>query len=175
MAEIFKDKGYSTSAFVATYVLDSKWGLNQGFDTYFDNFDLSKFERISLGTVQDSSKLTGQKLANPREKIKVFNELSRAQEIGMSGRAAEAIKIIDGIIASDPDITDAYFTLGNLYFKQRKFEEAVNLVKKGLDLKPGPAELPLGYFLLADLYGRLGDRRQSEEYVRKGRKNANSK
>ena len=52
MAELFKDKGYETGAFIAAYVLDSKWGLNQGFDTYFDKFDLSKFKRISLGTVQ---------------------------------------------------------------------------------------------------------------------------
>ena len=52
MAELFKDKGYETAAFIAAYVLDSKWGLNQGFDTYFDKFDLSKFKRISLGTVQ---------------------------------------------------------------------------------------------------------------------------
>ncbi len=35
-----------------------------------------------IGSFQDSSKLKGQKLANPREKIKVFNELSRAREIG---------------------------------------------------------------------------------------------
>ena len=52
MAELFKDKGYETGAFIAAFVLDSKWGLNQGFDTYFDKFDLSKFKRISLGTVQ---------------------------------------------------------------------------------------------------------------------------
>ncbi len=52
MAELFKDKGYETGAFIAAYVLDSKWGLNQGFDTYYDKFDLSKFKRISLGTVQ---------------------------------------------------------------------------------------------------------------------------
>jgi len=52
MAEAFKARGYETAAFVAAYVLDSKWGLNQGFDTYFDKFDLSRFERISLGEVQ---------------------------------------------------------------------------------------------------------------------------
>ena len=52
MAELFKDRGYETAAFIAAFVLDSKWGLNQGFDTYFDKFDLSKFKRISLGTVQ---------------------------------------------------------------------------------------------------------------------------
>jgi len=52
LAELFKGKGYETAAFVASYVLDSKWGLDQGFDHYFDNFDLSKFKTISLGRVQ---------------------------------------------------------------------------------------------------------------------------
>ncbi|MEW5902693.1 MAG: sulfatase, partial [Acidobacteriota bacterium] len=52
LAEVFKKKGYATAAFVAAYVLDSKWGLSQGFDYYFDRFDLSKFEKISLGAVQ---------------------------------------------------------------------------------------------------------------------------
>ena len=55
LAELFKEQGYETSAFVAAYVLDSKWGLNQGFDTYFDNFDLSQFKKISLGSVQRSA------------------------------------------------------------------------------------------------------------------------
>ncbi|MCD6193100.1 MAG: sulfatase-like hydrolase/transferase [Candidatus Aminicenantes bacterium] len=52
LAEVFKDAGYQTSAFVAAYVLDSKWGLNQGFDVYYDKFDLSKYKTISLGNVQ---------------------------------------------------------------------------------------------------------------------------
>jgi tetratricopeptide (TPR) repeat protein len=70
----------------------------------------------------------------------------------------------------------SYFYMARIYLNRgQNYEEAVSLVKKGLDLKPGPAELPLGYFLLADLYNRLGDSRQSEEYVRKGRNLANSK
>ena len=32
----------------------------------------------------------------------------------------------------------------------------IGLVNKGIDLKPERSELPLGYFLLADLYNRLG-------------------
>lgn len=52
MAEAFKSAGYQTAAFVSAYVLDSKWGLNQGFDYYFDRFDLGRFEKISLGEVQ---------------------------------------------------------------------------------------------------------------------------
>lgn len=52
LAELMQQNGYRTSAYVAAYVLDSKWGLNQGFEYYFDNFDLSKYKTISLGNVQ---------------------------------------------------------------------------------------------------------------------------
>ena len=52
LAEKFKAAGYETGAFVAAWVLASKWGIGQGFDTYSDAFDLSKYKTISLGTVQ---------------------------------------------------------------------------------------------------------------------------
>jgi choline-sulfatase len=52
MAEVLKQRGYRTGAFVAAYVLDSKWGLDQGFDTYFDDFDLSSRRGFSLGSIQ---------------------------------------------------------------------------------------------------------------------------
>src|SRR6185312_5201895 len=52
LAEILKGRGFQTGAFIGAYVLDSKWGINQGFDTYFDNFDLSKYKAISLGAIQ---------------------------------------------------------------------------------------------------------------------------
>jgi choline-sulfatase len=52
LAEVLKARGYRTGGFVAAYVLDSRWGINQGFDTYFDNFDLSKTSSASLGSIQ---------------------------------------------------------------------------------------------------------------------------
>ncbi|MEK6643916.1 MAG: sulfatase-like hydrolase/transferase [Planctomycetota bacterium] len=42
LAERFKAKGYKTSAFVASYVLDKRFGLARGFDTYDD--DMGKIE-----------------------------------------------------------------------------------------------------------------------------------
>ena len=36
LAEVLKGEGYATAAFVATYVLDSRFGLGQGFDNYDD-------------------------------------------------------------------------------------------------------------------------------------------
>ncbi len=38
LPEIFKSKGYDTAAFIGAYVLNSKYGLSQGFDYYDDNF-----------------------------------------------------------------------------------------------------------------------------------------
>ena len=52
LAEVLKSKGYRTGGFIAAYVLDSKWGINQGFDTYFDKFDLSETRAISLAAIR---------------------------------------------------------------------------------------------------------------------------
>jgi arylsulfatase A-like enzyme/lipopolysaccharide biosynthesis regulator YciM len=52
ISEMLKEKDFSTSAFIASYVLHSKWGINQGFDTYNDDFDLTKFKSFSLGNIQ---------------------------------------------------------------------------------------------------------------------------
>jgi arylsulfatase A-like enzyme/Tfp pilus assembly protein PilF len=52
LAESLKEQGYATGAFVAAFVLDSRWGLHQGFDRYFDDFDLAKYETVSLDSVQ---------------------------------------------------------------------------------------------------------------------------
>jgi len=52
LAEVFKENGYVTGAFIGAFVLDGRWGLAQGFDRYDDDFDLRKFKQIDLGTVQ---------------------------------------------------------------------------------------------------------------------------
>ena len=52
LAEIFKSSGYDTGGFVAAYVLDARWGLDQGFDTYVDDFDVKGQRFISMGGVQ---------------------------------------------------------------------------------------------------------------------------
>lgn len=38
LAERLQSQGYATGAFVASYVLDSAWGLDRGFDRYHDEF-----------------------------------------------------------------------------------------------------------------------------------------
>ena len=52
LAEVLKENGWATSAFIGAFVLDSRWGLDQGIDYYYDNFDFAKYKRISLDSVQ---------------------------------------------------------------------------------------------------------------------------
>lgn len=47
LAEHLKSHGYSTAAFVGAYPLDSRFGLNQGFDIYDDNYTRPHFQTIS--------------------------------------------------------------------------------------------------------------------------------
>ncbi|MGD9347321.1 MAG: sulfatase-like hydrolase/transferase [Candidatus Aminicenantes bacterium] len=52
IAEIFSGQGYQCGAFIAAFVLDGRWGLEQGFQHYDDHFDLKKYKHIDLGSVQ---------------------------------------------------------------------------------------------------------------------------
>ena len=52
LAKVLHDHGYSTAAFLGAAVLDSRFGLNQGFDTYFDHFDLARLDETSLDMVK---------------------------------------------------------------------------------------------------------------------------
>ena len=56
LAAILKGQGYQTAAFVSAFVLDSRWGLDQGFDTYFDNFD--QFREVNRDDVQRKAEET---------------------------------------------------------------------------------------------------------------------
>jgi arylsulfatase A-like enzyme/tetratricopeptide (TPR) repeat protein len=52
LAGTLKKAGYATGAFVGAFVLDSRWGLDQGFDRYVDDFDLSGGALVSPDMVR---------------------------------------------------------------------------------------------------------------------------
>lgn len=115
-----------------------------------------------IGSFSNSSKLKGKRLASPRRKIGIFNELSRARELGLEGNAEEAISVIQGIIAEDPEITDAYFSLGNIYFKVRKFEEAIQAFSVSLEKKPDDSFTVIN---IANSYVAMGRFAEAERFV----------
>lgn len=52
LASVLKQSGYVTGAVVASAVLDSRFGLNQGFDFYYDHFDFSRLEESNLDEME---------------------------------------------------------------------------------------------------------------------------
>jgi len=52
MAELFREKGYRTGAFVGAFVLSARWGLNRGFDTYTEPTGAAAAEILSMGDVR---------------------------------------------------------------------------------------------------------------------------
>lgn len=43
LAEVLRDRGFRTGGFVSAFVLDRRWGIAQGFERFFDEFDLESF------------------------------------------------------------------------------------------------------------------------------------
>jgi len=115
-----------------------------------------------IGTFSDSSKLKGKKLANPKEKIVVFNQLSRAKEMGLEGKVEEAVEMIKGVIADDPDIIDAYFFVGNIYFKERNYEEAIVYFMEALERRPDDSFTVIN---IANAYRRMGKIEEAEAFI----------
>jgi arylsulfatase A-like enzyme/Flp pilus assembly protein TadD len=48
LASILRQRGYATGAVLGSAVLDHRFGLNQGFDFYYDHFDFSRLEDANL-------------------------------------------------------------------------------------------------------------------------------
>jgi len=115
-----------------------------------------------IGSFSDPAKLKGKRLASPRAKIGIFNELSRAREIGLEGDAAEAIAIIRKIIAEDPEITDAYFSLGNIHFRLGEYQEAIRAFRQALEKKPDDSFTVIN---IANSYLALGRFDEAERFV----------
>jgi arylsulfatase A-like enzyme/Flp pilus assembly protein TadD len=47
LSEILKSRGYTTGAFVGAYPLDSRFGLDQGFDVYDDDYSASHAQKLA--------------------------------------------------------------------------------------------------------------------------------
>jgi arylsulfatase A-like enzyme/Flp pilus assembly protein TadD len=52
VAQALRENGYDTGAIVSSYVLDRSWGLNRGFDSYYDVFKGSSFLENDPGLVE---------------------------------------------------------------------------------------------------------------------------
>ena len=50
LTEILKGRGYRTAAFVSAFVLDARFGLDRGFDLYYDEFN--RYQEVNRDDIQ---------------------------------------------------------------------------------------------------------------------------
>jgi arylsulfatase A-like enzyme/Tfp pilus assembly protein PilF len=113
--------------------------------------------------------------ADPKDKIHLFNLMNAARETGKEGENSleKSVVLLRQVTEADPNVIDAWFMLGNEYFKARRFGGALNYFKKALALKP---DYDLALINLANSYRALGNDDAAmagyEQYLRIDPKNA---
>lgn len=92
--------------------------------------------------------------ADPKDKIGLFNLMTTARDMSKGGDPGEeAIAMLRKVVTEDPKVIDAWFMLGNEYFKQGKWTDAIAQFSKALELKP---DYDLALINMANAYRRMG-------------------
>ncbi len=92
--------------------------------------------------------------ADPKDKIDLFNLMTTARDVAKDADAGTtAITMLQRVVKEDPKVIDAWFMLGNEYFKAGKFPEAITQFRHALDLKP---DYDLAIINMANAYRRMG-------------------
>lgn len=108
-----------------------------------------------LSTVVDTSKKSG--LQDPKDKIQVFNNLTRVRVLQEEGQIAKAIEFMGEILARDPDIAAGHMLLADLYYKEKRFPEALAAYRQVIRHKPN------NNFAMVDLVNTLMAMKQYDQ------------
>lgn len=121
-----------------------------------------------------SSDTTGR--ADPKDKIDLFNLMSRARNRSRDdpkNSFKEVVALLEEVVRADPKVIDAWFTLGNTYYREQRFKEAIEYFKRALELKP---DYDLALINMSNAYRELGQDEAAqagyEHYLRVDPKNA---
>ncbi len=94
------------------------------------------------------------KRADPKDKIGLFNLMTDSREIAKDKDSFETVvSMLTKVVHDDPDVIDAWFNLGNAYFKVGRFEDAIKYFSRALELKP---DYDLAVINMANAYRKLG-------------------
>lgn len=93
-------------------------------------------------------------LADPKDKIELFNLMTTARDASKGASGFEnTVAMLRKVVVADPKVIDAWFMLGNEYFKAERFPEAVEHFSRALALKP---DYDLALINMANAYRRMG-------------------
>src|SRR5207244_2557731 len=91
-------------------------------------------------------------LADPKDKIQLFNLMTQAREIARQDKDSdEGLKALQHVVDQDPKVIDAWFMMGNEYYRRHDYAHAIDRYKRALALTPGHDPLVIN---LANAYRR---------------------
>jgi len=105
-----------------------------------DALDLSVFILDNLG------------LDTTPEPLKMY---AKAELLSFQNQTKEAFTILDEIVLKYPDhslIDDIWYLKGNIYRKQKKYEEAISFYEKTISADPASIRIDNALFALGELY-----------------------
>ncbi len=106
----------------------------------YQNLDQETMEKLAalgyIGSFVEEKGSEIRELADPKDKIELFNLLVSCKEDTLSGNYKSAIEKIERILKEDPNIPDAHFSLGNVYWKMGEYDKAIASFKKALEINP---------------------------------------
>ncbi len=123
-------------------------GIEEAVPKKIDNDSLVKLQALGyIGSFRASSKQKGEKLADPKDRIELYNEIKVSQFLVAEGKIDQATKKVKDVLNKDPYVLEARYLLGNIYSKQKKYDEAVEEYKKALEADPDYYEAIFGIAL----------------------------
>ena len=111
----------------------------------------------ALGYIGGQAPDTGKsfrELPDPKDRLDVYAKMSKARGLSRAKEATEAIALLREVLAEDPEVVDAWFTLGNVYFRQQDWERAAENYRETLKRRPEHDWAMIG---LADTFVARGD------------------
>jgi len=112
-------------------------GIEEAGPKKIDNDSLVKLQALGyIGSFRASSKQKGEKLADPKDRVELYNEIKLAQFLVTEEKMDQAEKKIKDVLNKDPSVLEARYILGNIYSKQKKYDEAIEEYKKALEVDP---------------------------------------
>jgi len=90
----------------------------------------------SLGYIDfhEEGDLDKSSLPDPKDKIKIFNQIQTADNLFGEGRFDEAREILNSLLPFDPNNPGIHFLLAQLHFKNAEYEEAIQKLRKVLQV-----------------------------------------
>ncbi|HEX4823756.1 MAG TPA: sulfatase-like hydrolase/transferase [Candidatus Polarisedimenticolaceae bacterium] len=110
-----------------------------------------------VGGTTDTSGKSWRDLPDPKDRLPVYDDMNHVRELVKDGKEAEAVPILQAILAKAPEVIDAYYTLGNCLAKDHKFTEAAAYYKKTLELRPDHDYAMIGLADMLVAEGKVDD------------------